>query len=349
MVMPEPEKPETPKPATLDMSLPDPLWTVAEMFEYGYTESDMYPLSVGRAVELFDADHPIYLLYCDNTEALAIDRDEIITFSSDGFCGITHADWQASPVRAAQMAIAANAVGKREADLLYGDGNRFGIYQIKDGIDGARDFRFAPMKELEAHGLAVDSANYALVYTAPFSEKVESLSDRYPVLNKIYQDFNINQPADYAARSVSVSDVIVLKCNGDISSHFVDSIGFKELTGFLAEESHREAMKREAARTDPTFSQLGKSSEVERFESDRIMGITVSSPPAPTVAELEADVKAGKSISLMDLSKAMKAENRQPVSKGKPSLLGRLDEAKMQVEQNRRSQNAGIKKEMGYE
>ena len=124
-----------PKQAGLDMSLPDPLWTAAEMFEYGYTEPDMYPLSVGRAVELFDTDHPIYLLYPDNTEALAIDRDEIITFSSDGFCGITHADWEVSKVRAAQLSVAANAQGRREAELLHGDGNRFGIYQIRDSID----------------------------------------------------------------------------------------------------------------------------------------------------------------------------------------------------------------------
>jgi hypothetical protein len=102
------------KETTLDLSLPDPNWTVAEMFEYGYKREDMFPLSVGRAVELFDAGHTIYLLYDDNTEAVAFDRDEIITFSSDGFCGITKTDWEMSPVRDAQNKVYENVIPNRE-------------------------------------------------------------------------------------------------------------------------------------------------------------------------------------------------------------------------------------------
>jgi hypothetical protein len=253
------------------------------------------------------------------------------------------------------MAALANAEGSREAGLLYGDGNRFGIYQIPAGTDEARDFRFAPMRELEAYGLSVDSANYKLVYTAPFSERIEFLADRYPVLNKIYQDFNVNQPADYAARSVSVSDVIVLKYNGDISSHFVDSAGFVELTGFLAEESHREAEKREAEHRGFSFSQVGKSpenavlTEAGRFETGHISDVAVSPTPMPTVADLKADIDTGKSISMLDLAKAAKAERQPLMSKGKPSLLGRLNEARHEVEKNRQSAAAGIKKDRGHD
>jgi hypothetical protein len=309
-VMPETA---TPKVNEIDLSQPDPSIGLSEMNLYGYAGQEMLPLLQGRAVELFDTDHAIYLLYTDDTEAMALDRDEIL--NHDGLCGIERADWEKSPVYAAQMAIAANVGGKREADLLYGDGNRFGIYQIKDGIEAARDFRFAPMRELEAHGLSVDSANYELVYTAPFSERIEFLSDRYPVLNRLYEQFNVNQPVDFTGRSLSVSDVVVLKYNGDTSSHFVDSAGFIEIDGFLAEESHREAAKREAEHTDPTYSQVGDNSD------------------APTVAELENKVKSGDSISLSDLSRAVNAERRTPLSKGKPSLLGKLEQNKQRAAQ----------------
>jgi hypothetical protein len=47
------------KQTTLDLALPDPAWTVAELAEYGYTEPDMYPLSVGRAVECNKSQPPI--------------------------------------------------------------------------------------------------------------------------------------------------------------------------------------------------------------------------------------------------------------------------------------------------
>ena len=38
---------------------------------------------------------------------------------------------------------------------------------------------------------------------------------------------------DFEGHSLSVSDVIALKRNGKVSVHYVDSIGFKELPGFL--------------------------------------------------------------------------------------------------------------------
>jgi hypothetical protein len=85
--------------ANADRPLPDPTVTVEEMFEYGYMQGDMHPLSLDKAVELYDAGYSIYLLYSDDTDILAIDRDEIISFGSEGLCGITKADWAMSRVR----------------------------------------------------------------------------------------------------------------------------------------------------------------------------------------------------------------------------------------------------------
>ena len=73
----------------------------------------------GRAVELFDAEHCVYLLYADNIEVMALDRDEIR--AHDGLCGIEREDWERPPIRAAQLAIAANAESRREDDLLDGE------------------------------------------------------------------------------------------------------------------------------------------------------------------------------------------------------------------------------------
>lgn len=50
---------------------------------------------------------------------------------------------------------------------------------------------------------------------------------------QLYQKFNCARPLDYHGHSLSVSDVIMLNQDGKISAHCVDSIGFKELPGFL--------------------------------------------------------------------------------------------------------------------
>ena len=59
------------------------------------------------------------------------------------------------------------------------------------------------------------------------------------LLEQLYQKFNFARPTDYHGHSLSVSDVIALKRNGEVSVHYVDSIGFKELPGFLDTKPER--------------------------------------------------------------------------------------------------------------
>jgi hypothetical protein len=108
------------------------------------------------------------------------------------------------------------------------------------------------MRELEAHGLTVNRDNYELVYAAPLTDRVEFLRDKNAALNRIYETFNIDHPADYTGRSMSVGDVVLLRCNGDITAHFVDSAGFVELPSFTGNEHSGDG-----------FSQVGKSAEAE--------------------------------------------------------------------------------------
>ena len=108
----------------------------------------------------------------------------------------------------------------------------FSIYQLRGGEE-TRDYRFEPYERLQAAGLAVDSANYDLVYTAPL-DKSTSLED-------IYRTFNIDHPADFKGHSLSVSDVVVLHQNGQDTAHYVDSFGYVEVPEFLRENPLRTA------------------------------------------------------------------------------------------------------------
>ena len=84
----------------------------------------------------------------------------------------------------------------KEALLLYGKEDAFGIYQIRDGKE-TRDLRFEPYDRLRAAGNTVHRGNYTLVYTAPLTPGT-SLED-------IYTRFNIDHPKDFKGHSLSVS------------------------------------------------------------------------------------------------------------------------------------------------
>ena len=114
----------------------------------------------------------------------------------------------------------------REAQLLYGKDNKFGIYQLKDTLE-ARDIRFMNMDYLESRGIAVNKENYNLVYIAPLEDGTG--------LEDIYTKFNIDPPEDFKGHSLSVSDVVVLHQNGENTSHYVDSFGYREVPEFVQE------------------------------------------------------------------------------------------------------------------
>lgn len=133
----------------------------------------------------------------------------------------------------------------REEQLLFGSEDRFGIYQLKD-TEEARDIHFMGMDYLESKGIAVTKENYDLLYTAPLEEGT-SLED-------IYTRFNIDRPADFRGHSLSVSDVVVLHQNGENTSHYVDSIGYREVPEFT-----KELM---AEHTQEQTSVIGETAEI---------------------------------------------------------------------------------------
>lgn len=71
--------------------LPDPSVSISDRDSYGYLDDEMLPLSMERATELFEQDLTVYLLYEDDTGAIAFDREDIDNHS--GIFGIDRNDW----------------------------------------------------------------------------------------------------------------------------------------------------------------------------------------------------------------------------------------------------------------
>ena len=74
--------------------MPDPSITPTNRDAFGYTAEDILPLKTDRALELFNSDHTIFLLYPDNTEAMVFEAAEIEVH--DGIFGIERDEWQNS-------------------------------------------------------------------------------------------------------------------------------------------------------------------------------------------------------------------------------------------------------------
>ena len=100
------------------------------------------------------------------------------------------------------------------------------------------DERFASMRELNRRGKTPDLEHYEVTYYADLPAMWQDVPDN-EVLEELFQMFNISRPQDFEGHSLSVSDVIAIKRNGEVSVHYVDSIGFKELPGFLDTKPER--------------------------------------------------------------------------------------------------------------
>jgi antirestriction protein ArdC/predicted nucleotidyltransferase len=222
-------------------ALPDSMVGISEMQEYGYTWIEMLPLTQERALELFDHDLPVYLLHTDGSESTVADRKQIL--EHDGMCGIEKGDWQNERKLLMMQEELTESNSNREALLLYGNTDKYGIYQLKDNPELDK-FRFEGTESLKRMGITKDNfdavlpENYKLVYLGELSELQGRTQSE--TLEAIYKKLNIDHPEDYKAHSLSVSDIVVLHEDGENSAHFVDSFGFTELPKFMLTLEGRE-------------------------------------------------------------------------------------------------------------
>ena len=210
--------------------VPDPSMSIEAMNAYGYTDSDMLPLSKERALELFERDVPIYLLYDGNTEAMAFEAEDIVLFS--GCFGITREDWDAIKDQIPPMDMEM-VRQKREQAFHESPGDTYAIYQLKRDPSTA-ELSFMNSEWLQAHGIEPKYENYELIYTGALTQDGSQIDK----LEDLYRIFNIEHPQDFTGHSLSISDIVALKQAGVVSYHYVDSIGYKELTNFRNTDNH---------------------------------------------------------------------------------------------------------------
>ena len=240
------------------------------------------------------------------------------------------------------------------------DKDTFSIYQIKGG-DETRDFRFEPYDRLQAAGNVVDRANYELVYSAPLAPET-SLEDIYTRFNIDHpKDFKghslsvsdvvvLHQNGQDTAHYVdSVGFRQVPEFLQEQKQLTPDELTTGETIQTPRGTFHVTAMSREqieaagygfhhqsddgkylimgngtrafavAAEQAQRDNPLKTAEQTTEQNGNMIDGIINNTP---TVDELEAKVKAGEQISLVDLAEAIKADKER--GKEKPSIRAQL-------------------------
>ncbi len=289
-------------------ALPDSMIGLSEMHEYGYFANDMYPLTKESALELFDRDLPVYLLYGDGSETAAEGREQIA--GHDGIFGIEKGenpawlDWQnEKEYRSMQAELAENSANK-EAQLLYGSSDRYGIYQLKDNPE-LDQFRFEGTASLMERGITKDNfdaivpENYDLIYAGELADiegdtQNEKLGDVFLKFNQFSDEFA--HPEDFKGHSLSVSDIVVLHENGKNSAHFVDSFGFTALPDFMHElENGKEQDALEQRDQKPEL-------EVSRGENADTLGQSENHSVLQSDLKSEMETEIDTSVLQKDLS-----------------------------------------------
>jgi DNA repair protein RadC len=296
--------------------LPDSDISISDRNAYGYFDDEMLPLSRERAAELFEKDLTVYLLYEDNTEAMAFDRADVTNHG--GIFGIERSDWVAFKDYEAMKEAEKFSISELDQRFLDSPVDAFAIYQIKNGEE-LRDYRFEGLERLQKAGLSVVHDNYEMVYTAPLTDFNGNQSQ---TLNRLYEKFNINHPTDFKGHSLSVSDMVALKVNGKLSFHYVDSFGFTEQPNFLPQKNYLETVE--------------KSTEQNYNQIDGIIN------NQPAMEKPERTVKSGMQISGLDLIPALKEEKKD----NRTSLVEQLKtKASVTKEKQKATPNMGAEME----
>lgn len=211
--------------------LPDESMSISQMEEYGYkfaAENQMLPLGAEKAAQLLELGTEVYRLYEDDTEGLIQNPSEISEHK--GLFGVEKAEWEKVLPLVEHLEALNAAQPQREEFLLHGDvPAAVGIYQLNEGAE-TRGIRYMSSDYLESKGIVPDRDKYTLVYS--FKAVPEDLNNKAEFLDKVFEKYSSEPPEDYSGRSLSVSDVIVIRNGDDLSAHYVDSAGFKELENF---------------------------------------------------------------------------------------------------------------------
>ena len=268
--------------------MPDPAFLSDELEQnYGYMDGALLPLSKDRATELLERDLTIYAVQTGENPVMVFDAEELTEQPEGVIFAVSKEEWEASPDFHRLIADRMNHQEERERAFLDHSGDCFAIYQLRHD-DSTRDLIYEPLERIRQAGESPRKGNYELAYTGELAFGLD-----LSVLDKLWEKFNIDHPADYHRPSMSISDIIALKRDDVISCYYVDRLGFSPLPGFFQSENYL------------------KNAEMAMEDDLGMIDGIINNGPKTTVAELEQQARSGQPISLLELAAATRREEQE--------------------------------------
>ena len=192
---------------------PDPTITVEHMHACGFKDPDMLPISEDRAKELADRGVAVYQLFEDGKKYRIEDPVDIAVFG--GLYGITKQEWEQIRLDIPPRDVERRFMERPEPVMA--------IYQLKET---------APPELLFERLDRLDNPPARENYDCVYVREVNPYLSTHDVLEQQFQIYNTGRPDDFTGHSLSVSDIVALKRGGEISYHYVDAFGFREVPNF---------------------------------------------------------------------------------------------------------------------
>lgn len=144
----------------------------------------------------------------------------------------------------------------------------FAIFQLKE-TEATEDLHFRSIGELERQGLQPEADHYEIIYTEPLPQ----FQNRDVFLEDTFRRFNIDRPESFRGHSLSISDLIVLRQQGEITAHYVDTIGFRELNDFFSGKNYlrtvEDMLEQNDGMIDGIINNLPEDAKPEAFEKQK--------------------------------------------------------------------------------
>lgn len=154
-----------------------------------------------------------------------------------------------------------------ESSFLSHTENSYAIYQYRQA-DDAIGYQYMSLDFIEKMGMSVKGSDYQMMY--------QGVLEAQDTLEDLYIKFNIDRPEDFEGHSMSTSDVVILKRDGEMKAYYVNDIGFRELPEFIKQRSEvlRETNSGLVVKQDKSGKE---QEEPEKIREDRTITETIQS------------------------------------------------------------------------
>lgn len=154
-----------------------------------------------------------------------------------------------------------------ESSFLSHTENSYAIYQYHQA-DNEMGYQYMSLDFIEKMGMSVKGADYQMMY--------QGVLEAQDTLEDLYIKFNIDRPEGFKGHSMSTSDVVILKRDGEMKAYYVNDIGFRELPEFV--DQRAEVLQEKNSECVRKQDKSGKEQEeLEKIREDRTITETIQS------------------------------------------------------------------------